>query len=104
MHTTNRLRPFWLNPSELRLPVDQPMRWDKNGSRNGDGAVPSQVSIHTSSFPASGHTGFVVPLDERRPPTFEEVRFHSQLSERLRNLRRERRGFWSKIWHYVWGD
>jgi hypothetical protein len=37
-------------------------------------------------------------------PSPEEIQFHALLIERLLALHRKRRGLWSKIRRFFWGD
>jgi hypothetical protein len=99
----NRIQRFLLNLRRVNAPAGYPTRRRESVPRNGDGIVPSADRDHSA--------GFILPLrSAMSPPPFdrlpspEEIHFHAALFERLANLRRSRRGLWSRIWGFIQGN
>jgi hypothetical protein len=84
MVPNNRSRRLWFKSSKLDPPTDYPGRRNGKNFRKGEKTC---------------HSGGLIPF-----PHLDEIHLHAVLQERLAALQRRRRGLWSKVWRFFWGD
>src|SRR5438270_3892197 len=102
MVSHNRIHGFWFISSKLEPPADYSGRRSKKNLRKGHGTGDSRDPL--PSWEVSASPRMTPPSAYQSPPSLDAIRLQALLNERLWSLNRERRGLWSKIWRYLWGD
>jgi hypothetical protein len=108
MVPNNRIRRFWFDSSKLNPSADYPGRRDKENLRkdySADRTCDSEgPDLFFSRFPDFTRSRRTPDSAYRTPQISEEAFAHAELHERLMARWRKRRGLWSKIWRFLWGD
>jgi hypothetical protein len=103
MIPSNRVQRFLANLSKPIPPVGRAGRVSEMSLRGGEGVGRSGARVRAPDFYILAPSEWT-RLSKYDWPSPEEIRGHSQLTERLAALRRPRGGVWAKVWRFVRGD